>query len=100
MVCNYIENVAHNKYNEDGSIRLGSFHYSDITYVVKAVRDTATEAQMKALTALVGLCAVFTMYATYLSRKIRLARNRGDLEWKESGIGGARSTSFDSDPYY
>lgn len=96
-VCSFIENVAHNKYNEDGSIKLKSFHYADLLYVVNAVKETASDTQMKILTAAASICGIFILYTFYLSRQIKRANNNGEIVWKESGIGGARSGDYDED---
>lgn len=94
-VCSYIENIAHNKYDEEGEIRLFTFHYSDLVYAAKVFQSSMTATQVKTLCGVIALCAVFALYAIYLSKKVKQAKDRGEIEWKDSGIGFARSGSMD-----
>ena len=96
-VCHFIENIAHNKYNEDGSIRLNTFHYSDIVYVVESFKETASGNQMIALQAIIILSIILSLYAIYLSRKVNQAKNNREIEWKNSGIGNTRSGTMDDE---
>jgi len=54
-----------------------------------------TATQVKTLCGVIALCAVFALYAIYLSKKVKQAKDRGEIEWKDSGIGFARSGSMD-----
>lgn len=94
-VCSYIENIAHNKYDEEGEIRLYTFHYSDLVYAAKVFHSSMTVTQVKALCGVIALCFVLALYASYLAKKVKQARDNGEIEWKDSGIGFARSGTFD-----